>query len=197
MPIEFETPAGATPLEADELEQLIPSQIADMAQLNEAEQLNIAAAELWVYARKRRNVLTMSFARNLHKRMYGEVWKWAGILRTRAVNIGNTEPYDIPFRLQATFDDVTYWIENNVFPFSEIAVRLHHQLTLIHAFPNGNGRHARLMANVLLENAGQPRLTWGSNIDLVQDSDARSLYIFALHAADDHDLQPLIEFASS
>ena len=197
MALNFETTEGSTPLEPEELEQLIPTQITNMGQLNEAEQLNIAAAELWAYAPKRSNVLTAPFAQNLHKRMLGEVWKWAGEFRTRAPNIGNVDAYEIPTRLEASLQEAEYRIKDEVYEPGEIAVRLHHELTLIHAFPNGNGRHARLMANVLSENMGQPRLTWGSNMDLVKKGEVRARYIAALRAADEYDIQPLMEFACS
>jgi fido (protein-threonine AMPylation protein) len=109
MPIEFETPEGATPLEPEELEQLISPHITTMAQLNEAEQLNIAAASLWAHSRRRTNVLTIVFAQLLHKRMFDDVWRWAGDFRQRAANIGGVEAYEIAARLHGLFEDCRYW----------------------------------------------------------------------------------------
>jgi len=163
--------------------------------LNEAEQLNIAAASLWAFGGRRSGILSEKFAKLLHKRMFGDVWRWAGKYRTRAVNIGNTEAYDIGIRLHQLFDDVRHWIENDVYGPDESAARLHHGLTVIHPFPNGNGRHARLMADVLLRNMGQSPFTWGNGADLVHAGDARAKYLEALRAADGHDIGPLIEFA--
>lgn len=197
MPIEFETPEGATPLEPEELEQLIPSQITTMAQLNEAEQLNIAAASLWAHSRRRSNVLTTVFAQLLHKRMFDDVWRWAGDFRQRAANIGSVEAYEITARLHGLFDDCRYWMEENVYGQDEIAARLHHGLTVIHAFPNGNGRHARLMTDVFLRNKDCAPFSWGRGADLVHQGDVRTRYIEALRVADNHDIRPLMNFARS
>ena len=194
MTIEFKTPEGSTPLKAEELERLIPTHITTMEQLNEAEQLNIAAASLWALGGRRSDVLSEKFAKSLHKRMFEDVWRWAGKYRTRAVNIGNIEAYDIGIRLHQLFDDVRHWIENDVYEPDETAARLHHGLTLIHPFPNGNGRHARLMADILLRNMDQSPFTWGSD-DLARQGGVRDRYLAALRAADGHDIGPLIEFA--
>lgn len=197
MPIEFESPEGSSPLEPDELEQLIPAHITTMAQLNELEQSNIAAANLWAFARNRPDVLTERFAKSLHKKMFGDVWRWAGAFRTRAVNIGNVAFYEIGTRLHQHFDDARHWIDDGVFEPDEIAARLHHELTVIHPFPNGNGRHARLMADILLKNMSQSPFTWGSGADLIQPGDVRNRYLAALRKADNYDFQPLIKFARS
>ena len=82
--------------------------------------------------------------------MFGDVWSWAGDFRTRDVNIGNVQAHRIPVDLPAMLDDVKYWVNRRTFAPDEIAVRLHHRLAEIHPFPNGNGRHARLMADLLI-----------------------------------------------
>lgn len=197
MTLDFETTEGSSPLEAEELEQLIPTNITTMDQLNEAEQLNIAAASLWAFSTKRSGVLSERFAKSLHKRMFEDVWRWAGKFRTRAVNIGNVEAYEIGMRMHQIFDDARHWIDNEVFEPDEIAARLHHTLTVIHPFSNGNGRHARLIADVLLMNINQSPFTWGSGADLVQSGDVRGRYLLALREADNHDIKPLIAFARS
>lgn len=197
MALEFETPEGATPLEPEELEQLIPTHITTMEQLNEAEQLNVAIASLWAFSRQRSDVLTMSSARSLHKRMFNDVWRWAGEFRRRDVNIGGVEAHEIPIRLSQLFDDTRHWIDEQVFEPDEIALRFHHGLTVVHAFPNGNGRHARLMTDVLLKNMGEKPFTWGSGADLVNAGDVRARYLTALRRADNHDLGALLEFARS
>lgn len=197
MTLEFETPEGSSPLEVEELEQLIPTNVTTMGQLNEAEQLNIAAASLWAFGRKRSDVPSEKFAKLLHKRMFGDVWRWAGIFRTRAVNIGNVEAYEIGIRMHQEFDAVRHWIDNNVYEPDEIAVRLHHELTVIHPFPNGNGRHARLLVDVLLKNMNQSPFTWGSGANLAQQGEVRGRYLLALREADNHDIRPLFVFARS
>ena len=197
MVLEFETPEGATPLEQEELERLIPAHITTMRQLNEAEQLNVATARLWALSRNRSDVLTMSFARSLHKHMFNDVWRWAGEFRNRGVNIGGVEAYEIPIRLSQLFDDTRHWIDERVFEPDEIGSRFHHGLTIIHAFPNGNGRHARLLTDVLMKNLGEKPFTWGGGADLVNAGEVRGHYLTALRKADNHDFGAMLEFVRS
>ena len=131
----------------------------------------------------------------MHKRMFGQVWKWAGEYRTTERNIG-VAPYQIPVKLKTLFDDVKFWMENHTFPNLEIAVRLHHRLVLIHPFPNGNGRISRLMADLLMQQLGEPRLYWG-DASLTDITDLRKKYIDALHAADSGDYTELIKFVTT
>lgn len=183
-----------TPLTAEEREGLIPSYITLRSELNEAEQINIAQGSEWALGRKR-DVLDEAFLRELHRRMFGQVWKWAGEIRRSARNIG-IDAYRIVQELHQLVDDVRYWIGHDTYSADEIAVRFHHRLVAIHAFPNGNGRHARLAADLLAVQLGQPRFSWGS-ADLVQPQETRSRYVAALRAADAHDIEPLLAFARS
>ena len=185
---------AATPLEAEEREQLIPTYITTRAELNEAEQIGIADADRWAFGRKR-DVLDEGFLRSLHKRMFGGVWRWAGQFRTTARNIG-VDAHQIALQLHQLLGDVRYWIEHGTYGPDEIAVRFHHRLVAIHPFPNGNGRHARLVADLLAVRLGQPRFTWGS-ANLVEPAETRKRYVEALREADNHNLQPLIAFARS
>jgi Fic-DOC domain mobile mystery protein B len=94
------------------------------------------------------------------------------------------------------FDNVRFWVENKTFPPDEIAVRLHHRLTQIHGFPNGNGRHARMMSDMLIEKLGGKAFTWGSGA--IRETGAlRDAYVAALRAADNHDFRPLMAFVRS
>lgn len=185
---------AATPLEPDERRQLIPTYITTRAQLNEAEQIGITAADEWAFTRKR-DVLDEKFLLNLHKRMFGKVWKWAGTFRTTQRNIG-VDAYKIGIELRTLLDGARYWIANNTFSPDEIAVRFHHKLVWIHPFPNGNGRHARMAADLLAIALGRPRFTWGS-ASLVEAAATRAQYVAALKAADAHDIAPLRAFARS
>jgi Fic-DOC domain mobile mystery protein B len=182
---------AATPLSPEEREGLIPAYITLRGELNEAEQANILDAEDWAFARKR-DVLNEKFLNDLHKRMFGRVWRWAGSYRPSNKNIG-VDAYRIPTELHQLFDDCRYWIEHNTFPPDEIAARFHHKLVWIHPYPNGNGRHARLATDLLLVSLGRPRFTWGS-ASLVDPSETRQRYVNALRAADNHDIGPLLEF---
>jgi Fic-DOC domain mobile mystery protein B len=185
---------AATPLSPEERDGLIPSHIALRRELNELEQQNILDAIAWAFDRHR-PLTTEAFATGLHKRMYGQVWKWAGTYRTTEKNIG-VLPYLIRPRLHETFEQFSYWIDNGTFPPDEIAVRYHHVLVAIHPFPNGNGRWSRLMGDLVAVQHGSERLSWGRG-DLRKSSDVRTVYIDALRAADNHDLGPLLAFAKS
>jgi Fic-DOC domain mobile mystery protein B len=185
---------GGTELTEEEREGLIPSYITLRSELNEAEQANILEAEEWAFARKR-DLLEEKFLNNLHKRMYGNVWRWAGRYRTSGKNIG-IDAYRIPTELRQLLDDCRYWIENGTYEPDEIAVRFHHRIVSIHCYPNGNGRHARLAADLLLKSMGHERFSWGGK-NLVDVGETRERYIAALHAADELDIGPLLEFVRS
>ena len=185
---------ASTPISPEEREGLIPSYITLRGELNEAEQENILLADAWAFSRKR-DVRDEKFLNTLHKRMYGNVWRWAGTYRKSQKNIG-IEFYKIPTELRTLLDDCRYWIQNNTYPPDEIAARFHHRLVAIHCYPNGNGRHARLAADLLLVSLGRERFSWGS-ANLVDAGATRAAYAAALRAADKHDYGPLFAFVRS
>src|SRR3546814_6807362 len=131
-------------------------------------------------------MLSEDFVRTLHKRMFGEVWAWAGSYRRTARNIG-VDAYRIPAEVAQLLDDVRYWVEHHTYDPDEAAVRLHHRLVSIHPFPNGNGRHARMMADLLIQQLGRPPFTWGGTA-LADIGEKRRRYIDALQSADRHDI---------
>ena len=191
MGLNLDYPPGATPLDPDEAAGLIPGHIATMGQLNDWEAQNIVQAELWLRGR-RRELLSMEFVRLLHKRMFSETWKWAGKFRNTEKNIG-IDPAHISPRTRDFLEDIKVQLQCKSYPLDELAARFHHRLVSIHPFANGNGRHARLMADLLLEEHGAPRFSWGQN----SSSDAetvRQQYMAALRAADGKDYQPLFNF---
>ncbi len=190
----FEQPDGATPLAPEEMRGLIPAHIAYRRELNEAEQENIARAQDWAL-QSRRDPLSERFVRDLHKRMLGDVWRWAGKFRTSERNLG-IPFYEIPTALRQLLGETKWWMEYRSYPADEIAVRFHHRLVEIHPFANGNGRHSRLMADLLVMRQGLERFSWGS-ANLQNATDVRRRYIAALRAADEHDLAPLLVFARS
>ncbi len=191
-----EYPPGATPLDPDEMRDLVPSHVSSREQLDRWEQDNIAEAERRYFRRKPRMLLSVDFVCQLHKAMFGNVWRWAGRYRTSGKNIG-VESWSIGASLKNLLEDVQLWIDQEVYPADIIAARLHQRLVSIHPFANGNGRHARLFADLLLVHELQrPRFTWGS-ANLVHAGDCRTTYIHALQAADAHDLEPLLRFVRS
>jgi len=187
---------GNTPLSPEELADLIPN-LATKEELNEWERENILLAREWATTDRTAPLQMVSdqYIRKLHERMFDETWKWAGLYRLTEKNIG-VPVHEIRERLMALFGDVRYWIENKTYSPDETAVRFHHRLVSIHAFPNGNGRHARLIADVLVMKLGNPAFTWGS-ANLVEEGAARTRYLEAIRAADHGEIQPLLQFARS
>jgi Fic-DOC domain mobile mystery protein B len=183
---------AATPLTPAEMRDLLPSHIAYRRELNAAEQENIVRAQEWALSR-RRDLLAEKFIKDLHRKMLGDVWRWAGKFRTSERNIG-IDYWQIPIALRQLLDDAKAWIDYKTYPPDDIAVRLHHRLVQIHPFPNGNGRHSRLMADLLVMQLGRERFSWGRE-SLRDPGAARARYIGALRAADNHDIGPLLAFA--
>lgn len=186
---------GATPLDPDEAAGLIPRHIVTQGELNEWEQTNILAGATWALKQKKCNLLDDAFVRELHKRMFDKTWKWAGRYRQSDKNIG-VDWRQIPVQLRNLLDDARAQIEFRTFPPDELALRFHHRLVWIHPFANGNGRHARLIADLLVQRLGQPAFTWGGQ-SLVTASTKRQNYLSALRAADNRNIGPLLEFARS
>jgi Fic-DOC domain mobile mystery protein B len=190
----FENPFGATSLEEEEKALLIPKHITLMPELNAFEHANILMAEQW--ALRSRFALTISYMKKLHYKMFDQTWKWAGQFRKTEKNIG-VDAYRIETDLKQLIDDILYQIENQSFDFDEIATRFHHRLVFIHAFPNGNGRHARLMTDLLLQRNRKERFTWGHSQLRSSDTYVRQDYIAALRLADAHDHSALLAFVRS
>ncbi|MEN9440073.1 MAG: hypothetical protein RLZ33_149 [Bacteroidota bacterium] len=200
MGLNLDFTSGQTPLEEEEIVGLKILTINTKAELDEFEQKNIEEALLWTIGTKIRvdKLLSETFIKTLHKRMYGEVWNWAGTFRRSEKNIG-INYWKIPTELKILLDDTKFWIENKTYPEDEIALRFKHALVSIHCFPNGNGRHSRIMADLLVEKIFKRSLfTWGqSNSLLSNESNVRMNYLNALKKADKGDFNTLINFARS
>ena len=187
----------ATPLEPGEAAGLLLSHITTREELDRWEQENIIEALLWLDTKKPKDVLNEQFIRELHHRMFGRVWRWAGSFRKSGKNLG-IDWQQIPVSLRNLLEDARLWIRLGQDPADEIAVRFHHRLVCIHPFSNGNGRHARLMSDVLLENVfGSNRFTWGSAAQLSKPGEVRTRYIDALREADRGSYESLLAFARS
>jgi len=187
-------PAGATPLDGEELEGLLPSHLVNRSQLNEWEQQNIEAALLWLSRQRRPQPLQESWLRRLHREMFGQSWRWAGQYRSSDKSIG-ADWRQIRMQVPALLADIAFQMEHRVDVADLIAIRFHHRLVSIHPFPNGNGRHARLIADVLIEQLGAPRFSWGGSRSLVNASGLRQQYITALQRGDRGDVSELLAFA--
>ena len=189
-------PVGATPLDPDEAEDLIPDHISTRGELDAWEQLNIGKGAAWLRRRGRAEpLLTQGVLREIHKRMFADTWTWAGRFRQTLKNIG-VPPGMIVEQVHDLLGDTRYWIDHRSFSADEIACRFHHRLVSIHPFPNGNGRHARLMTDALLREMGAEAFTWGSG-SIDDQGDVRNRYLRALRSADLGDYAPLLVFVRS
>ena len=188
---------GQTPLDEDEKEGLLIRSLTTREDLDEFEQNNIQQAVLWALSKRtaKTNVLTEEFVLRLHEKMFGQVWRWAGHFRKTNKNIG-IDKYEIALQLRILLDDCSYWIEHKTYGSDEIAIRFKHKLVSIHCFANGNGRHSRLMADIITERMGKDVFSWGGN-NLVKQNDTRRIYLTALKKADAGDVSLLISFARS
>ena len=182
---------GPTPLDPDELQGLKFKHIETRGELDQMEQVNIQSGLMWLDKQKKSDILSLQFCLELHKRLFGEVWKWAGKYRQTEKNIG-IYPFNISVELKKLLDDVKAWIEFNTYTPKEVALRFHHRLVYIHVFTNGNGRHARIMADAVLKFIYSSRgINWiGQNLQ--QISKQRKQYISALRSADAHNFEPLL-----
>jgi len=192
---------GATPLDEDERQALIPPHISTRAELNQWEAVNIQQAQPWALGARKSDVLSITWLKELHERMFGDTWSWAGDFRRSDKNISPHAWYEVPRLMQDLVDDTRHQVERassgSAEDLDDLAVRFHHRLVRIHPWPNGNGRHARMATDALLRQLGRPPFTWGSSPDLVSEGDARNRYITALRAADQGDLTQLRSFVRS
>lgn len=198
MGLDLEYIDGQTPIDEDEKEGLLIETITTKGELDEFEQQNIEEALQWVIGKKfkAKDVFTEKFICNLHKRMYNNVWAWAGNFRKTNKNIG-IDKFQIPMSLKVLCDDALYWFENQTYPPEEIAIRFKHRIVSVHCFPNGNGRHSRLMGDIIIEKLfGHKPFPWGA-ANLSKANDTRSAYLKAVKQADQGNYQPLLDFARS
>lgn len=187
---------GQTPLDEDEKQGLLISTVTTREELDEFEQLNIQNAVAWSLKNlfKIENILTEEFIKSLHRKMFGNVWSWAGTFRKTDKNIG-VDKYQIVIELRNLINDCQYWVKHETYPPDEIAIRFSHRIVQIHLFPNGNGRHSRLIGDIIINHVfGRPVFTWGSS-DLLHKGKTRSLYLETLRKADEGEYNELIKFS--
>jgi len=196
MGLKIEYIEGQTPLDEDEKEGLLVKTISTKGELDEFEQLNIQSAIEWSLKTKvdKKQFLTEDFLMLVHKKMFGEVWAWAGTKRKSNKNIG-VDKTQISIEIRKLIDDCNFWIDHQSFTDEEIAIRFSHRLVKIHLFPNGNGRHSRLAADIMISKLfKRPVFSWGHS-DLSKKNPIRKEYLDAIYKADNDDYKPLLEFA--
>jgi Fic-DOC domain mobile mystery protein B len=188
-------PEGASPIDPDEMDGLKFKHITTRDELNELEQANVESGLLWLGRRRKTDILTEKFTLDLHRRLFGDVWAWAGQFRKTGKNIG-VDPREIAVELRILLDDARHWAEHGTYSPLEAGARFHHRLVRIHPFPNGNGRHARIASDTYIaDRFGYAPIDWAAGHDLQHDNQRRTTYIAALKAADRGDYGPLLAFA--
>ncbi len=198
MGLELEYLSGQTPLDEDEKEGIKIPSIATRAELDEFEQQNIEEAIQWLLGKsfKASIILSEKFVCDLHKKMFGEVWSWAGKFRKTDKNLG-IDKWQIPTELKTLCDDTLFWIENETFSPDEISIRFKHRIVSIHCFPNGNGRHSRLMADLIVNKIyDKPFFSWGAE-NINHSTNTRKGYLISVREADKGNYKALLEFARS
>lgn len=196
MALDLDEQDGQTPLDPDEKAGLIPRHIDTKGALNDWEQENILQSTKWLRRAKVPDVLSEGFCRELHRRMFNKTWKWAGTFRMSDKNIGCDWTL-LAVKLNQMLGNAKYWVENETFPPDELAARFHHALVWMHPFPNGNGRHSRMMADALLKQLGQKAFSWGGGANLVSANEVRARYLAGLRAADKNEFTDLLAFVRS
>jgi Fic-DOC domain mobile mystery protein B len=189
---------GQTPIDQDELDQLKIKSISVREELDEFEQQNIERAQEWLLGKNLAadKILSEDFVFELHERMFGDVWSWAGQTRRTNKNIG-VDWTEIRIQLRCLLEDTRSWIEHRTYSEDEIAIRFKYRIVTIHCFPNGNGRHSRLMADIIIEKIfGKPLFTWGKG-SITKKGEIRSNYLRALLEADHTSVDALLAFARS
>jgi Fic-DOC domain mobile mystery protein B len=196
MGLDLEYIEGQSPLDEDEKDGLLIKTISTKGELDEFEQLNIQQAIEWSIKTKieQKQLLSEEFLLLIHKKMFNEVWVWAGTKRKTNKNIG-VDKTQISIETRKLIDDCNFWIERKSFSKEEIAIRFSQRLVKIHLFPNGNGRHSRLVADIMISKLfNKPVFTWGRS-DLAKNNSVRKEYLEAIYKADNDDYKPLIDFA--
>jgi Fic-DOC domain mobile mystery protein B len=190
-------PEGATPLDLDELAGLRFRHVSTRGELDQLEQAGITDGIKWLAKQKKPDVLSEAFVCELHRKLFGSVWLWAGTFRRTEKNIG-VDPIQVAIQLRQLLDDAKYWVEHGTYESKELAARFHHKLVYIHPFPNGNGRHARIMADAILTKLlNEPVIDWAGNYRLEAMNERRNEYIAALRAADGDEFSPLLKFVGA
>jgi len=189
---------GQTPISEEEKEGLLIKSITTRGELDEFEQQNIEKAIEWTIIKKftKEYILSEELIKELHRRMFNDVWEWAGKFRKTNKNLG-VDKFEIRVEIRKLIDDCNFWIENKTFGEDEIAIRFKHRIVKIHPFPNGNGRHSRLLADIIVEKFfNKSVFSWGK-YNISKPGDTRKKYINSLHQADNGNINSLIEFSRS
>lgn len=181
---------GETPI--NDISGLRIKSIRTRAQLNVVEAENVLKATLKYFSSRpsRRTArFDVAWMLKLHREMFGDVWNWAGEIRSCDLNIG-VPFYQVRQELLVLAEDLATWRKFG-HDLVEQAVRLHCRAVCIHPFLNGNGRWARMLANILLKQNRSPIIEWPEEV-IGTESTIRGEYIAAIKVAERGDEEPLI-----
>ena len=159
---------GETPLPHDELTALLPHVVevlekpvsrAAVYDLEQAVQEQVSEDLLTAAfngSLSLDELLTDYFVRDLHERLYGDIWSWAGRWRQRDVNIG-VDPRQIAVELRSALDNIRYrWEHTDDWTARELGLATHAETVRVHPFTDGNGRTTRLLADLVFIAAQEP-----------------------------------------
>ncbi len=187
----WQTLPGETPI--DDISGLKVKGVTTRSELNKIEAENIRKAVVKYLAttpNRRTARFDLLWVFQLHREMFGDVWAWAGTIRTTVTNIG-VAPNQIEVGLAALLDDLAFWEQQGEDELKQ-AVMLHHRAVHIHPFQNGNGRWARLLANIWLRVLGDQLTEWPEET-IGAESVIRDDYLAAIKAADEGEYGPLMD----
>ena len=145
----FKDRGGQTPLPPELQKGLISKNVQTIGELDEYEEQNIAEGMVWLED-SNANSLNYSFWLRLHKKLFGNVWNWAGEIRSH--DLGNADflyPEKVRPALMQLIGDAEYWFKNDTYPKKETIARIHEKLLTIHPFANGNGRWSRILTEYI------------------------------------------------
>jgi cell filamentation protein len=103
---------------------------------------------------------TFSFYCSLHRRLFGDVYQWAGQVRTIDISKKGTTfcpAAELPELGEKLFQRLAALNEFRDLPkaqFVDEVAEFYHDLNMLHPFREGNGRTQRLFFTLLIERAG-------------------------------------------
>jgi Fic-DOC domain mobile mystery protein B len=164
-------------------------------QLNEAEFesiLRVTKKYLMSKPSQKLAPFTFGWLLELHREILGSIWSWAGEIRTTQKNIGVSANI-----VTAELGVIAIESEKRHSETGDLviatAAEFHHRAVWVHPFEDGNGRWARLLANIWLMQHDQPVIIWPASDLRDTESPIRGEYIAAMKHADLRNYGPLID----
>jgi fido (protein-threonine AMPylation protein) len=189
---DWSTQPGETPIDPSGLRSPYKKWVKTRRQLAQPEAENIRKATLKYLTGKltcRKAPFDVAWMLRLHHEMLGDVWQWAGQTRRTGCQFG-VDWQQIEMQLYGTVEDLEIWQES--MDLLEQSTNLHFRGVWIHPFQDGNGRWARLLANIWLRLNGEPIVEWPAEVSGIE-SRIRQEYLDCIRHAIDGEMGPLIK----